>query len=127
MPTGVNPWGREINTRNPLRRGGTHRQCSQRAKEKHERLEDPAARRGLQEGCGRFARIAVAQDHAAPPAARRSARLQRPLFPATPQDASLQLRDRKSTRLNSSHGYISYAVFCLKKKKKKILRHQRHR
>src|SRR5256884_1533378 len=27
-------------------------------------------------------------------------------------------RDRKSTRLNSSHGYISYAVFCLKKKKK---------
>src|SRR5207245_10734269 len=84
------------------------------------------------------------------------------LFPATPQDASLQLRkheiraarsanarelrcrgdchrplelrlhlhrrfrqaghrhaqrDRKSTRLNSSHGSISYAVFCLKKKK----------
>src|SRR2546429_3669596 len=29
-------------------------------------------------------------------------------------------RDRKSTRLNSSHGYISYAVFCLKKKKKLI-------
>src|SRR2546429_4289640 len=26
------------------------------------------------------------------------------------------LQDRKSTRLNSSHGYISYAVFCLKKK-----------
>src|SRR2546422_7994254 len=31
-------------------------------------------------------------------------------------------RDRKSTRLNSSHGYISYAVFCLKKKKKSIKR-----
>src|SRR5207245_10408589 len=30
-------------------------------------------------------------------------------------------RDRKSTRLNSSHGSISYAVFCLKKKKKKII------
>src|SRR2546429_89663 len=30
-------------------------------------------------------------------------------------------RDRKSTRLNSSHGYISYAVFCLKKK---TIRHQ---
>src|SRR2546429_1937365 len=29
--------------------------------------------------------------------------------------------DRKSTRLNSSHGYISYAVFCLKKKKKQSL------
>src|SRR2546422_1563337 len=31
----------------------------------------------------------------------------------------LKQGDRKSTRLNSSHGYISYAVFCLKKKKKK--------
>src|SRR2546422_7500849 len=31
--------------------------------------------------------------------------------------ASANVRDRKSTRLNSSHGYISYAVFCLKKKK----------
>src|SRR2546429_4996904 len=30
---------------------------------------------------------------------------------------ALPFRDRKSTRLNSSHGYISYAVFCLKKKK----------
>src|SRR2546422_5724218 len=29
-------------------------------------------------------------------------------------------QDRKSTRLNSSHGYISYAVFCLKKKKTKM-------
>src|SRR2546422_7553772 len=33
-----------------------------------------------------------------------------------PQSAGSR-RDRKSTRLNSSHGYISYAVFCLKKKK----------
>src|SRR5687768_17688639 len=32
---------------------------------------------------------------------------------------SIHREDRKSTRLNSSHGYISYAVFCLKKKKKK--------
>src|SRR5687768_18263816 len=32
---------------------------------------------------------------------------------------SLIAEDRKSTRLNSSHGYISYAVFCLKKKKKR--------
>src|SRR2546429_4434231 len=31
--------------------------------------------------------------------------------------APLLRLDRKSTRLNSSHGYISYAVFCLKKKK----------
>src|SRR2546422_8921968 len=41
---------------------------------------------------------------------------------AFPGSAALQCssrieRDRKSTRLNSSHGYISYAVFCLKKKK----------
>src|SRR3989449_4917666 len=35
-----------------------------------------------------------------------------------PRDAiGREMRDRKSTRLNSSHGYISYAVFCLKKKK----------
>src|SRR2546422_2376693 len=34
----------------------------------------------------------------------------------SPADAIVE--DRKSTRLNSSHGYISYAVFCLKKKKK---------
>src|SRR2546422_1784431 len=34
--------------------------------------------------------------------------------------------DRKSTRLNSSHGYISYAVFCLKKKKKKRNRTSTH-
>src|SRR2546422_8544122 len=33
------------------------------------------------------------------------------------------IKDRKSTRLNSSHGYISYAVFCLKKKKKKSRHH----
>src|SRR2546422_2075830 len=32
--------------------------------------------------------------------------------------AGIAAGDRKSTRLNSSHGYISYAVFCLKKKKK---------
>src|SRR2546430_17609164 len=34
-------------------------------------------------------------------------------------DIAPRARDRKSTRLNSSHSQISYAVFCLKKKKKK--------
>src|SRR5947209_11820250 len=34
----------------------------------------------------------------------------------------VEIEDRKSTRLNSSHANISYAVFCLKKKKKKISR-----
>src|SRR5258707_3807586 len=37
-------------------------------------------------------------------------------------DASNQPEDRKSTRLNSSHANISYAVFCLKKKKNKLRR-----
>src|SRR2546422_8398597 len=40
---------------------------------------------------------------------------------------SARSKDRKSTRLNSSHGYISYAVFCLKKKKKKHERSVLHR
>src|SRR2546429_1522193 len=35
-------------------------------------------------------------------------------------------KDRKSTRLNSSHGYISYAVFCLKKKKQEPIRLRIH-
>src|SRR2546422_3131260 len=43
----------------------------------------------------------------------------------------LRCQDRKSTRLNSSHGYISYAVFCLKKKKihqrRPIVRAKRYR
>src|SRR2546422_8192627 len=34
----------------------------------------------------------------------------------TDRSARHRVQDRKSTRLNSSHGYISYAVFCLKKK-----------
>src|SRR2546429_5227200 len=34
--------------------------------------------------------------------------------------------DRKSTRLNSSHGYISYAVFCLEKKKMRTLQPEPH-
>src|SRR2546429_1746697 len=34
--------------------------------------------------------------------------------------------DRKSTRLNSSHGYISYAVFCLKKKKSNLPKEPNH-
>src|SRR2546422_8312775 len=40
---------------------------------------------------------------------------------SAPSDIAVEI-DRKSTRLNSSHGYISYAVFCLKKKKKKKTR-----
>src|SRR3712207_7671860 len=39
------------------------------------------------------------------------------LIPALPSPPMARSRDRKSTRLNSSHANISYAVFCLKKKK----------
>src|SRR2546422_6459587 len=51
------------------------------------------------------------------------------LLDALPQHVrETRILDRKSTRLNSSHGYISYAVFCLKKKKKHapgVTRYQR--
>src|SRR2546422_4497515 len=43
-----------------------------------------------------------------------------------PKTAASPSGDRKSTRLNSSHGYISYAVFCLKKKKNKKAAHTLH-
>src|SRR5438128_10016156 len=49
-------------------------------------------------------------------AARRSSRCSRPLTGRWAR--ALSRTDRKSTRLNSSHGSISYAVFCLKKKNK---------
>src|SRR2546422_5798868 len=60
---------------------------------------------------------------ALPISLRRGPRLAAPitvdLTPPTVEVLTNQhtVRDRKSTRLNSSHGYISYAVFCLKKKK----------
>src|SRR5687768_18543857 len=59
----------------------------------------------------------------APTSRRRSSKLARRFWSAArPRRASASRSgwrlDRKSTRLNSSHGYISYAVFCLKKKKK---------
>src|SRR5699024_12408923 len=46
-------------------------------------------------------------------------RTRRPRHRARPADRHPPPGDRKSTRLNSSHVSISYAVFCLKKKKKK--------
>src|SRR5438874_3817408 len=48
------------------------------------------------------------------------------LYGKTPIDRFAEL-DRKSTRLNSSHVEISYAVFCLKKKKKKLISNKVHR
>src|SRR2546422_5797552 len=43
-----------------------------------------------------------------------------------PRSGPTNRSDRKSTRLNSSHGYISYAVFCLKKKKKLKTEQDKH-
>src|SRR2546429_6504354 len=56
--------------------------------------------------------------------------LSRQLGPEHPREelaaaqADFHVSDRKSTRLNSSHGYISYAVFCLKKKNETDLSHR---
>src|SRR2546426_6715068 len=54
------------------------------------------------------------------PPGRRSRRAGR-RSPPPPRGATAPGADRKSTRLNSSHLVISYAVFCLKKKKQKII------
>src|SRR3712207_8618214 len=59
----------------------------------------------------------------APPVGRP--RAARPVRPAEGQARRRhRLGDRKSTRLNSSHANISYAVFCLKKKKMKSIEHR---
>src|SRR3989449_1338683 len=52
------------------------------------------------------------REHARGETRHRQRRRKRQPLALEPRDAE----DRKSTRLNSSHGYISYAVFCLKKK-----------
>src|SRR2546430_7803973 len=49
---------------------------------------------------------------------RRGKSWRRGVTQAAREPAGAQWKDRKSTRLNSSHSQISYAVFCLKKKKK---------
>src|SRR5256886_7201478 len=49
----------------------------------------------------------------------RSQSVRVPLRVLIAEDSEDDAQDRKSTRLNSSHSQISYAVFCLKKKKKK--------
>src|SRR3712207_8246828 len=70
---------------------------------------------------GAFVEVVLAPILVGPrPAARarrggRGARLAFRLFGVRPAEADLPLPDRKSTRLNSSHANISYAVFCLKK------------
>src|SRR2546422_3422037 len=73
-----------------------------------ELLHRHVRRRGEARQLVRVVEVVTPQaDHVA---ARDSIARRRDVHPST--------RDRKSTRLNSSHGYISYAVFCLKKKSK---------
>src|SRR5439155_3179787 len=83
------------------------------------RLAEAAARRG--HSAGRVALEGPQDDHSAP--ARRAAQERAGRAPVrAPGVHDPREGDRKSTRLNSSHVAISYAVFCLKKKKQKTLR-----
>src|SRR5438270_2667905 len=59
--------------------------------------------------------------HGDPTARRAACQVNFSLIPGVPR---IKLKDRKSTRLNSSHSQISYAVFCLKKKNQKISQQQ---
>src|SRR2546430_7039599 len=70
-------------------------------------------------------RAAQAREHRRPDVGRRCAGRHHPAAQRAPQGGRLamiiykspaEIEDRKSTRLNSSHSQISYAVFCLKKK-----------
>src|SRR3989449_6263710 len=77
---------------------------------------DIAAAQLLFDRLGRLDRIDLVTDPARPVEEVRRA-VQALLPPELIAKRPQQRKDRKSTRLNSSHGYISYAVFCLKKKK----------
>src|SRR3712207_8620026 len=69
----------------------------------------------------RSRRVVVARElRPAAPARRPRAGLQDRSLHQGPRHRARRGADRKSTRLNSSHANISYAVFCLKKKKKSI-------
>src|SRR2546422_3680709 len=62
-------------------------------------------------------RAASAAACAAPLPRTFGGRSRRMILSPRQSTTACSIEDRKSTRLNSSHGYISYAVFCLKKKK----------
>src|SRR3712207_7723998 len=66
----------------------------------------------------------AADKEAKPAAARTEARNEAKAADAKEaKESKSDAKDRKSTRLNSSHANISYAVFCLKKKKTKSINH----
>src|SRR5689334_504011 len=78
--------------------------------------EDPVLPRGQAAEDARLHRLRAGKAQVRFHAGQRVGRHARALLE---RDADLVVPDRKSTRLNSSHSSISYAVFCLKKKKKK--------
>src|SRR2546422_5290735 len=90
---------------------------------RHERLADRQhARHGVDlRGLECLVETHLREDGGEPPGEHRLAAARwadhQNVMPPSGGDLERAL-DRKSTRLNSSHGYISYAVFCLKKKKK---------
>src|SRR5690349_23711290 len=77
------------------------------------------AARGERDETARARRDRARGQHVGRAASARHFRLRGEQIRADQRDAQLCARDRKSTRLNSSHVEISYAVFCLKKKKNK--------
>src|SRR5438034_8735789 len=90
---------------------------------RHERLADRQhARHGVDlRGLECLVETHLREDGGEPPGEHRLAAARRAdhqnVMPPSGGDLERALRDRKSTRLNSSHTVISYAVFCLKKKK----------
>src|SRR2546426_2843180 len=62
--------------------------------------------------------LAITGDHSTPCAVKGHSWHPQPVLLHSALSGSDKLEDRKSTRLNSSHLVISYAVFCLKKKKR---------
>ena len=98
----------EVNTAMPYHVVDSVAARPERSQEEPEGREAPDAGRGLQEGRGRPARIAHAQNHGASPAARRRARLQRSLFPAAAQNAALRLCKHEIRAARSPASWASY-------------------
>src|SRR5256885_10000425 len=75
----------------------------------------------LESGAGEFATTFIGTKNV-----RLTGRRERPEVLVFAGNLNVKVLDRKSTRLNSSHLVISYAVFCLKKKRHHIHGHIRH-
>src|SRR2546422_6622255 len=97
---------------------GAHRLCAAAGRRDPFGRATVAVRRGARDGAAPRRLSAAAPEHLSVSQRRgelAAGRLALPRRASTLRYGKM-LGDRKSTRLNSSHGYISYAVFCLKKK-----------